>query len=318
VVAQPFNLEPGSLVAGIGRGQVRIDWYQNDLPESQVITPFPFYTGSVNLATVDRSGDGVADAVVAMVATGGAPSVVVIDAASGRVANSFYAFAPQFLGGGTVAGGVVNLNGAVTSVIAVGAGAGAEPSVSVFDAISGEFIQAFYAYATQYIGGVAVAFTAPDAHQNSLIIAASSINSHVTLFDLNTAQQAVASFYAFSPSPAWQPISVAGGVFTGADNKPFQAIVVGAASGWPSSVAVFDIRGLAQKVFYAFNPAFQGGVRVGVGDVNRDGRLEVLAGSGPGSTGTLNVFDYNTLSLLDALFISDTTQGVTLGSNLTV
>jgi hypothetical protein len=94
--------------------------------------------------------------------------------------------------------------------------------------------------------------------------------------------------------------------------------VVGAASGWPSSVAVFDIRGLAQKVFYAFNPAFQGGVRVGVGDVNRDGRLEVLAGSGPGSTGTLNVFDYNTLSLLDALFISDTTQGVTLGSNLTV
>ncbi len=318
VVAQPFNLEPGSLVAGIGRGQVRIDWYQNDLPQSQVITPFPFYTGSVNLATVDRSGDGVADAVVAMVATGGAPSVVVIDAASGRVANSFYAFAPQFLGGGTVAGGVVNLNGAVTSVIAVGAGAGAEPSVSVFDAISGEFIQAFYAYAKQYIGGVAVAFTAPDAQQNSLIIAASSINSHVTLFDLNTAQQAVASFYAFSPSPVWQPISVAGGVFTGADNKPFQAIVVGAASGWPSSVAVFDIRGLAQKVFYAFNPAFQGGVRVGVGDVNRDGRLEVLAGSGPGSTGTLNVFDYNTLSLLDALFISDTTQGVTLGSNLTV
>ena len=34
-------------------------------------------------------------------------------------------------------------------------------------------------------------------------------------------------------------------------------------------------------------------------------------------TGTY-VFDYNTLDLVDALFISDTTQGVTLGSNLTV
>jgi hypothetical protein len=318
VVAQPFNLEAGSLVAGVGRGQVRLEWFEGVERQSQVITPFPFYTGSVNLATVDRSGDGVADAVVAMVASGGAPSVVVIDAATGRVALSFFAFAPQFLGGGTVAGGVVNLGGEVNSVIAIGAGKGAEPSVTVFDAIDGTFIQAFYAYSQQYVGGVAVAFTAPDANQNSLIIAASSINSHVTLFDLNAAQQAVASFYAFSPSSAWQPISVAGGVFTGADNKPFQAIVVGAAPGWASSVAVFDIRGLAQKAFYAFNPAFTGGVRVGVGDVNRDGRLEIMAGSGPGSTGTLNIFDYNTLNLIDALFISDTTQGVTLGSNLTV
>jgi hypothetical protein len=75
---------------------------------------------------------------------------------------------------------------------------------------------------------------------------------------------------------------------------------------------------VAQKAFYAFNPAFQGGVRVGVSDLNRDGLLEILAGSGPGTQGTLNVFDYNTLDLVDALFISDTTQGVTLGSNLTV
>ncbi len=318
VVAQPFNLEPGSLVAGIGRGQVRISWYEEGQEKLQVITPFPFYTGSVNLTTVDRSGDGIADAVVAMVAGGAEPAVVVIDSGTGQVAQSFYAFAPQFLGGGTVAGGVVNLGGTVTTVIAVGAGAGAEPSVTVFDAVSGQFIEAFYAYSQQYVGGVTVGITAPDVNQNSLIIAASAINSHVTLFDLNYATQAVASFYAFAPSAGWQPISVAGGVFTGADNKPFQAIVVGAAPGWPCSVAVFDIRGVAQKAFYAFNPAFQGGVRVGVSDLNRDGLLEILAGSGPGTQGTLNVFDYNTLDLVDALFISDTTQGVTLGSNLTV
>lgn len=315
VVALPFSLDAGSLVVGIGRGQVLI---RSANGGDQVITPFPFFTGSVNLTTVDRSGDGVADAVVAMVAGGAEPAVVVIDSTTGRVAQSFYAFAPQFSGGGTVAGGVVNLNGTVTTVIAVGAGAGAEPSVTVFDAITGTFIEAFYAYAQQYTGGVTVGITAPDVNQNSLIIAASAINSHVTLFDLNTPLQAVASFYAFSPSPVWQPISVAGGVFTGADNKPFQAIIVGAAPGWPSSVAVFDIRGVAQKAFYAFNPAFTGGVRVGVSDLNKDGRLEVLAGSGPGALGTLNVFDYNTLALVDALFVSDTLQGVTIGSNLTV
>jgi len=317
VVAQPFSLEPGSLVAGIGLGQVRI---RSANGVEQVITPFPFYTGSVNLATVDRSGDGVADAVVVMVAGGASPAVVVIDSATGRVSQSFYAFAPQFMGGGTVTGGLVNLNGVVTTIIAVGAGAGAEPSVTIFDAVTGQNLNRnFYAYAQSYTGGVTVAMTSPDIKQNSFIIAASVVNSHVTLFDIHTAvTRTVSSFYAFSPSDYLQPISVAGGQLMGADGKLFSAIIVGSATGWAPSVVVFSTAGMAQKAFYAFSPAFLGGVRVGVSDLNRDGLLEIMAGSGPGTRGTLNVYDYNSLALIDAVFLSENTDGVTLGSNLTV
>ena len=317
VVAQPFSLEPGSLVAGIGLGQVRI---RSANGVEQVITPFPFYTGSVNLATVDRSGDGVADAVVVMVAGGASPAVVVIDSATGRVSQSFYAFAPQFMGGGTVTGGLVNLNGVVTTIIAVGAGAGAEPSVTIFDAVTGQNLNRnFYAYAQSYTGGVTVAMTSPDIKQNSFIIAASVVNSHVTLFDIHTAvTRTVSSFYAFSPSDYLQPISVAGGQLMGADGKLFSAIIVGSATGWAPSVVVFSTAGMAQKAFYAFSPNFLGGVRVGVSDLNRDGLLEIMAGSGPGTRGTLNVYDYNSLALIDAVFLSENTDGVTLGSNLTV
>ena len=53
-------------------------------------------------------------------------------------------------------------------------------------------------------------------------------------------------------------------------------------------------------------------------DLNRDGLLEIMAGSGPGTRGTLNVYDYNSLALIDAVFLSENTDGVTLGSNLTV
>lgn|GEM_PF-1696286 len=56
-----------------------------------------------------------------------------------------------------------------------------------------------------------------------------------------------------------------------------------------------------------FDPSFTGGVRVGVADYNSDGTLDILAASGVGARGTMNVFNYETLDLIDALFISDST-----------
>jgi len=318
-VAEPFSLAAGSVVTGVGSGNVLI---HSATGADQVIQPFPGYFGSINMTTVDRSGDGIADSIAVMVAGSGSPAVVVIDSATGKVAASFYAFSPQFLGGGTLAAGVVNMEGRQESVILIGAGPGAQPSVTVFNSYDFVFEKAFYAYAQQYTGGVTVGMCSPDATGNSLIITGSAINSHVVLFDINDPAHALASWYAFAPSSALQQMTVAGGDL---DRDGFSEVIVGAATGWPASIAVFSTKALlaqkfyAEKAFYAFvegSPAFTSGVRVGVSDVNRDGFLDVLAGSGPGQQGLLNAFDYRTLDQLFAEVFDDT-MGVTVASNLT-
>ena len=322
-IAEPFSLRATSVVAGVGGGMISI---KSAGGAEQFVEPFPGYTGSLNMTTVDRSGDGIADSIAVMVAGGAQPAVKVIDAATGREAASFYAFAPEFLGGGTLASGVVNLNGQLESVILIGAGSGAEPSVTVFNAFDFLFERAFYAYAQQYKGGVTVGVTSPDPTGTSLIITGSAINSHVVLFDINQPTNALASWYAFAPSTLLQQMTVAGGDLT---NDGFSEVLVGAATGWPASVAVFNTRSLvnpndpnryaAEKAFYAFppnSPNFTTGVRVGVSDVNGDGKLDVLAGSGPDVSGVLNAIDYETLDYLFSNPIP-TLQGVTVASNLT-
>ena len=93
-------------------------------------------------------------------------------------------------------------------------------------------------------------------------------------------------------------------------------VVVGAGQGATSpQVAVFRMDGKLKKSFNAFDPSFAGGVRVGVADYNRDGTLDILAASGVGAPGTLNVFEYDNLALIDAMFISDSTLGTDVASN---
>jgi len=168
--------------------------------------------------------------------------------------------------------------------------------------------------------------TSPDPAGSSLIITGSAINSHVVLFDINAPANALASWYAFAPSTLLQQMTVAGGDLNG---DGFSEVLVGAATGWPASIAVFNVRTLvnpnspnryaAEKAFYAFppnSPNFTTGVRVGVSDVNKDGKLDVLAGSGPNVSGMLNAIDYETLDYLFSDPIP-TLQGVTVASNLT-
>ncbi len=313
VVGTPFSLGAGSLVASLGNGKVGI-WSDNG--QYQEITPFPGYTGPLNVNTLTRSGNTVPDSIVVAVAGPSVPHVLVVDAASARVALSFYAFDPKFLGGVTVAGGVTKLNGDQTTVILCGAGAGSAPAVSVFDAVDGLSKGAFYAFSEQYKGGVRVAMSSPLADGTSYVVVGSTINSHVVSFLLDDYYNAVSSFYAFPSANCPDGLYVAAADL---DKNGAIEIITGAAKGKASpQVAVFSLMGQLKKTFNAFDMSFAGGVRVAVNDMDADGDLDILAASGPGAQGTLNAFNYQNLELIDSMFISDSVNGVVAGNNFVV
>ncbi|MCY2938809.1 MAG: VCBS repeat-containing protein [Planctomycetota bacterium] len=299
VLTTPFNLGSGSYVVSLGNGSVLI---HNPSGVEQQFAPFPGFTGTLSTSLVDRNGDGTADSILVAVATGGSPAVLVVDSATGRVAYNFYAFAPGFFGGVSVAGGVTTYQGKVTTVVLGGAGPGAEPSISAFDAVTGQARGAFYAFDPHYTGGVRVAMTGPDSTGASLIIGSPAINSNIVLFSLDQPNVALASFYAFMPPDLYRGTWVAGGDL---DGDGISEVVVGAGPGTngKAEVSVFNLAGRQLANFLAFSQGFTGGVSVAVSDYNSDGKGDIFCSSGAGARATFNVFSYPDLALMDAVFL---------------
>jgi hypothetical protein len=76
-------------------------------------------------------------------------------------------------------------------------------------------------------------------------------------------------------------------------------IVTGADVGGGPALQVFDARTGAQEFgFFAYSPAFHGGVRVAVGDVNGDGIADIVTAPGPGGGPDIRVFDGNNGNLI--------------------
>jgi hypothetical protein len=93
-------------------------------------------------------------------------------------------------------------------------------------------------------------------------------------------------------------------------------IITGGGVSGPPHVRIFNGQtGAMANEFFAYPGAITGGVRVGVADVNGDGRLDILAGDGPGFSSSLRAFDGSTLqqlTVLDPLADSDT-NGIFVG-----
>jgi hypothetical protein len=96
------------------------------------------------------------------------------------------------------------------------------------------------------------------------------------------------SFLAYDPAFRGG-VSVATADVTG---DGVQDVITGAGPGGGPHVRVFDGRtGALVREFFAYDPAFRGGVQVAAGDMNGDGKADIVTGAGVGGGPHVKVFN---------------------------
>ena len=234
------------------------------------IASFFAYPGAapdgVRVAGGDVNGDSISD-VITGVAGAGQGHVKVFDGASGAELRSFFAYAGGTPNGVYVGAGRINADAAFD--IITGVDAGPASHVKAFDGATGAEIRSFFAYPPAFLGGVRVAGgdVNGDGFDDIVTGAGNGGSGHVKVFDGVTGAE-VRSFLAFGGG-------YSGGVFVAAgdvNDDGLAEIVTGADEGFGPTVHVYDgASGLILASTTAYAPAFTGGVRVAVGDVDGDG-----------------------------------------------
>ena len=111
-------------------------------------------------------------------------------------------------------------------------------------------------------------------------------------------------------------IHVASGDYNGDFNGDgIGDMVVGAGQGGGPVVAIIDSQtGRVITKFFAFDPAFRGGVELACLDFNLDGVMDILVGAGPGGGPHVKIFNGKDLGLLFSFYAyaNDFTGGVSL------
>src|SRR5262249_8002540 len=128
----PSDVLPAYLAVGAGPGYpavVRVFDYTSRVERFRLFPYGPSFTGGVNVATGDVTGDGVPDIITA-VRSGALSHVKVFDGVTGAEIASFFAF-PGFMSGVSVAAG--DVNGDHKADLIVGTNAGGNSHVKVID-----------------------------------------------------------------------------------------------------------------------------------------------------------------------------------------
>jgi cyclophilin family peptidyl-prolyl cis-trans isomerase len=288
------ELEPRTTPASLAG-----DLLANILTAASASAAAGVFPGGVSVAVGDVDGDKFPDIVVGA-GPGGGPHVRVLSGKTGQEELGFMAFDPRFAGGVNVAVGDVNGDGKAD--IIVGAGLGGGPEVSVFDGTSGALITTFMAYDTRFAGGVNVAAADVDGDGKADIITGAGLFGGPQVKVFSGADGHLISTFMAYDSRFNGGVSVAAGDVNG-DGKA--EIVTGAGLFGGPHVKVFSPDGTEQAGYMAFDPRFNGGVHVAVGDVNGDGKGDLIVGAGPFGGPEVTVLDAATGAPIESYMAFD-------------
>jgi hypothetical protein len=216
----------------------------------------------------------------------GGGDVRVLDASTGAQILDLFPFGQGFTGGVHVA--TADFNGDNTPDIVAGMASGGS-QVIVMDGKTGAVLQNFSAFDPAFTGGVNVAagYVSGGFTPDIVVAVAGGGGPHVKVFDGSTGAE-IASFYAFDPT-------FTGGVNVAAmdiNGDGYADIITGAGAGGGPEVKVFDgMTGAVIRDFYAYDPAFRGGVTVAAGDVTGAGYADIITGAGASGGPEVKVFD---------------------------
>jgi hypothetical protein len=242
----------------------------------------------VSIAVGDVNNDGTLDVVTG--SGPGVPGAIRLFSLTGEMlANPPHAVYDGFTGGVNVAIGDVTGDG--KNDVVTGAGPGGGPHVLVLSHASEcncfETVGSFFAYDPAFGGGVNVATGGPATDGKREIVTGAGSGGGPNVRRFSASGSLLGSFFAYDPA-------FGGGVSVAAGSDPFNGlgrIVTGAGPGGGPHVRVFDDDGNRLNEFYAYNPAFSGGVSVALGRATRSLSTQIVTSPGAGGAPHLQIFN---------------------------
>ncbi len=246
--------------------------------------------GRINLlSAVKSASESLNDKYTKLVLSplSGYKSYVKITDENGKInGEEFLSYGESFKGGANIGSGDIDGDG--IEEIITGAGQGGGPHIRIFDA-SGKVKGQFFAYASNFRGGVNVAACDMDDDGASEIItgAGQGGGPHIRIFDASG--KVKGQFFAYA-SNFRGGVNVACGDI---DGDGANEIITGPGQGGGPHIRIFKPTGEVEGQFFAFDSSFRGGVRIAVANVVDEvkSKSEIIAVPGQGYKPQVKIFD---------------------------